>query len=201
MWWKSYNYNVKIYVPVGQMELTKKELEEIKSKSPTAQSKYLEEKNLKFNYLGYKRTHGKYTSVKGTPMFVTFNPNRKLPSIPLTLLYDDGIHLIQISRDILVPIKKPNTVLEVGKSVSIAIEDDNQWRLWNNQMADRVNNKFQDIDAQKKVVFYFVVGIVAMVLLGGLILWLVYKSSVKGYGAGEKIATAINQYTGNSVPK
>ncbi len=79
-----------------------------------------------------------------------------------------------------IPLIKPKTVIQVGEEVSISVSDHNRWVLFNNLMADRINNRYQDVDLQKKITLYFVSGIVVMVLLGGFILWLIYSSINKG---------------------
>lgn len=203
VWWKSYNLNVKIYVPVGQVALSKTKTNDIKKK--VSDGKYRDAQNLigndvQFDYIRYKRTHAKFTIIKGTQYFVTFSPMRRLAPIPLWLQYDDGIHLLQLSKDILVPIRKPNVVMQINKQVTIDIEADAQWKTWNNMMADRVNNKYQDLDAQRKVVFYFVVGIIALTLLGGFIIYITYKSATKGYDAAGQLANAIGKLSGGAPP-
>lgn len=200
-WWKSYDVRVKIYRPVGQVKMTDEEMVELKYESdPEEALKKLKERSVRFDYLRFRVTHGKHTKVKGAPYFQTFRPMRKLAPIPLTMMYDDGIHLVQLSRDILVPIQKPNITLEVGKNVSITVEEDVQWKTWNNMMADRINNKYQDLDAQRKIAFYFIVGIVGIVLIGGFILWLIYRLSVKGITFDDRLSDFAKGLVGGNTP-
>ncbi len=201
IWWKGFNIKVKIYEPMGQTPLTPKEQAVIKSeKDSTKLIKKLKEKEVKFNHIKYKTTHGKFTTIKGTQYFVTFNPLRRLPPIPMTLLYDDGVHLVRLSRDIFVPIPKPEIVLVVGENVSISVEEDIQWKAWNNLMADRINNKYQDLDAQKKIALYFISGIVALVLIGGFLLWLIFKLSSQNLIVADKFSNVVEGLLGGKGP-
>jgi hypothetical protein len=192
MWWKSYNYRVRIYEPVGQ-QLTTKEIDELKNKTPEEVTAILETKKIKFNHIRYRVTHGKYATLKGIQQFVTFMPGTKLAPVPMTLLYDDGIHLLKLSRNLLVPIQRPNVVIEINTSLSLFVEEAQQWQNFNNLLSDRINNKYQELDTPKKMAFYFVVGIVAIVLLGSLVIYLIYKSSTKGMTEGIQIADKFNQ--------
>jgi len=175
-WYKSYDVKVNIYQPVGQVPMSEDDVIRLKKiKDSEERLKKIKSSGVRFDYLRRKKTHGKHTKVKGVQHFQTFMPMRKLPPVPLTLMYDDGVHLVQLSRDILIPIPKPNMSLVVGKNVSLSVEEDIQWKTWNNMMADRINNKYQDLDAQRKIAFYFIVGIVGLVLIGGFLLWLIYN--------------------------
>lgn len=118
----------------------------------------------------------------------------------MTFLYDDGVHLVRLSRDILIPIPKPEITLEVGENVSLSVDKDIQWKAWNNMMADRINNKYQDLDAQKKIAFYFITGIVAMVLIGGFLLWLIFRLSTKGIIAADKFSNVVQGLLGGRGP-
>ena len=194
MWWKSFNIRVKIYKPVGQIPFNPDEIhqEELSQK--------LKDNKVRFDYIHFRRTHGKYATIKGCQYFITFLPMRKVPPIPMTLLYDDGVHLVQLSRDILVPIPKPKITLEVDENVNIAVEEDTQWKVWNNMIADRINNKYQDLDVQKRIAFYFISGIVAIVLLGGFLLWLIYRTSTEGYKVANRFSDVVQGLLGGEVP-
>ena len=119
----------------------------------------------------------------------------------MEFMYDDGIYLLKLSKELYIPIQKPKTTVHIGEATSISVASDNKWRVWNNLMADRINNKYQDIDAQKKVVFYFVIGIVAMVLVGGFILWLIYSSANRGWEAADKFNEFAGKLLGGETPK
>jgi len=191
MWWRSYHINVKIYEPYGQIKE-----EDIKDQSKI--KKLVD--NIKFDMIKYRKTHGKYVSIKGTPYFCTFMPFRKHEPIPMERMYDNGVHLLRLSREIYIPIEKPKTIIEVGGNVSLSVAETNQWQTWNNMMADRINNKYQDTDFQKKAITYFVIGITAMVLLGGFILWLIYSSSNRGWEAADKFNAVADSLVGGSKP-
>lgn len=202
MWYKTFNIQVKLYEPKGQVPLSEEELVKIKAKA--AKGDVLEElkkRNLKFSLLKVRRTRGKYVTVKGDPYFMTLLPFKKHEPVQTTMMYDDGIHMVRIAKTVFIPIRKPDMTLELDKSVSISISDDNRWRVWNNMMADRINNKYQDIDAQKRVAFYFITGIVALVLVGGFILWLIYSSANKGMDTVDKFSEATRNLMGGNAPK
>lgn len=196
MWWKTFNYSVRIYEPRGQVVLSPEDSYNLYKGSPKEKVNLIKEKNLKFDQLKFKRTHGKYVTVKGTPYFQTFMPFRKHQPVPMELLFHDGIHLLKLSREIFVPIPRPDTTINVGESVSISVKDNNEWRLWNNMMAERVNAKYSDLEAQKRVILYVIIGIVAMVLIGSLILYLIYRSMNKGWDAADKLGSVAERLSG-----
>lgn len=179
-WWKSFNIPVRIYEPLGQIPLTEEDYKKVKEQNPEENKDLLNKKKIKFDNIKFKKTRGKHIKHKGTPYFQTFMPLKKQEPIPMEFMYDNGVHLLRLSRDLFVPLYKPKTVVEIGESVSISISDHNRWVLFNNLMADRINNRYQDVDLQKKITLYFVTGIVVMVLIGGFILWLIYSSIDKG---------------------
>ena len=201
VWWKSFGYKVRIYEPRGQINLDDKEIEQIQEEAKSGKMDLLEKKNIKFDMLKIRKTHGKYITFKKAPYFKTFLPLRRHQSVPMELLFDDGVHLLKLSRDIYVPISKPKTTISVGESVSISVTENNQWKLWDNMESERINNKYQDVDAQKRAITYFVIGIVAMVLVGGFILWLIYSSVNKGFNAVENLNSAVNALTKGVAPK
>ena len=198
VWWKSYHIKVKIYEPFGQVKLTRDDYIKIREELKEGKINALEKKNIKFESIKYTRTHGKFMTKKGTSYFALVRPLKKLEPIPLELLFDDGVHLLRISKNILIPIPKPKTFIGVGENVSLAVTDINKWQSWNNQMADRINNKYQDIDAQKKIMVYFIIGIVAMVVIGGFILWLIYSSINKGISAADTLSNIADKFQGNA---
>ncbi len=201
LYWKGFNIKVKVYEPMGQTPLTEKDKVEIKAnKDSTKLIERLKKKKVKFNHIRYKTTHGKFTTIKGTQYFITFMPLRRLPPIPMTLLYDDGVHLVRLSRDIFVPIPKPEINLVIGENVSISVEEDVQWKAWNNLMADRINNKYQDLDAQKRIALYFITGIVALVLIGGFLLWLMFKLASKNLIVADKFSDVVQGLLGGRNP-
>lgn len=192
MWWKSYHINVKIYEPFGQIsDETRKSLLNKETRDDALNA-------VVFDTIRYKRTHGKFVSVKGTPFFSTFMPFRKHEPISMEFLFNDGVHLLRLSKEIYIPIPKPKTLVNVGENVVISVADNNKWVAWNNIMAERVNNKYQDADAQKRATIYFVVGIVAIVLIGAFILWLIYSSTNKAYSAADKLAAFAEKLGGGS---
>lgn len=198
MWWKSFYIKVKIYEPYGQINLEREDINNIIDEARHGEITTLQDKKIQFDMFKKKRTHGKYVTVRGTPFFNTFMPFKKIEPIPMQYMFDDGVHLLRLSKEILIPIPKPKTLINVGEEVSISVQDNNQWQAWNNMMADRINNKYQDIDAQKKAITYFVIGIVALVLIGGFILWLIYTSANKGYDAADKLNAFANSLTSNA---
>ena len=116
-------------------------------------------------------------------------------------MFDDGIYMLKLSKNLFIPFQKPKVIIEVGEKTSISVASDNRWMVWNNMMADRINNKYQDIDAQKRVTFYFVTGIVALVLVGGFILWLIYSSSNRAWDAAEQFNTFASKLLSGDTPK
>lgn len=196
MWWKSFNLDVKIYEPIGLIQLSEKEKQEIAK----GKRDILKEKNLKFDMIRYHKTHGKYSTIKGSPFFRTFMPLKKHEPIPMEFMFNDGIHMIRLSKDVFIPIPRPKTEIEIGENITISIKKNNRWRLWNNMMAERINRKYQDMDAQKKMVLYFVVGIVAIVVVGCVILWFIYSSANKGWDAAEKFNAVANSLVGGNKP-
>ena len=200
MYWKSFNYSVRIYEPQGQVTLSKAEEEAIRLEAKQGKSKTLQDKDIKFDMINIKKTHGKYITKKGSPFFKTFVPFRDHESVPMEYMYNDGIHLLRLSRDIFIPIPKPETLINVGKGISISVTDDNRWKVWSNLMADKVNTKYQDLDALKRTTLYFIIGIVSLVLVGGFILWLIYSSVNKGWDASDKFSAAVAGLTGGGKP-
>jgi len=195
IWWKSFYINVKIYEPYGQIALSEEDIEKIKKESKEMNTNTLKRHGIKFDMIRKKKTHGKYVTLKGSPFFQIFMPLIKIEPVIMEHMYNDGIHLLRLSKNIFVPIPKPRTIIDVGEAVSISIKDNNQWQTWNNIMADRINNKYQDVDAQKKAIMYFVVGIVALVLVGGFIIWLIYSSATKGLDAADKFNAVARSLT------
>lgn len=200
MWWKSFYIKVKIYEPYGQIDMDRETAIKIINESREGKHDTLQSSNIQFDMFKKRNTHGKFTKIKGTPYFNTFMPFKRIEPIPMEYMFDDGVHLLRLSKEVLLPIPKPKTLINVGQAVSISIQDNNQWQAWNNMMADRINNKYQDIDAQKKAVMYFVIGIVAMVLIGGFILWLIYSSVNKGFDAADKFNAVADSLIGGGVP-
>lgn len=195
MWWKSYHINVRIYEPYGQ--ISKELLDKLMIKETKAEAM----KEVKFDMLRYKKTHGKFVTIKGTTFFATFMPFRRHEPIAMEYMFDDGIHLMRLSKEIYIPIEKPRVIVGIGENVTISVADNNKWVAWNNIMAERVNNKYQDQDAAKRATLYFVIGITAIVLIGALILWLIYKSTNKAYDAADKLAGLANALTkGSNTP-
>lgn len=201
MWWKSFNLVVKIYEPIGQVPLSEEELNNIKEETKVGEDKTLKEKEIRFSNIKYKKTHGKFIISKGNPFFRTFSPFRRHEPVPMEFMYDDGIYLLKLSKELFIPFEKPKTTVIIGEQTSISVASDNRWRVWNNMMADRINNKYQDIDAQKKVAFYFVTGIVALVLIGGFILWLIYSSANRGWDAAEQFNQFAGKLLGGDSPQ
>lgn len=198
LWWKSYYIKVKIYEPYGQINLDDADIAQIIQEAQEGNIDTLKKNNIRFDMFKKKNTHGKYVKVKGTPYFATFMPMQKIEPVPMEYMFDDGVHLLRLSKAIMIPIPKPKVVIDVGEQVSISVKENNQWQAWNNMMADRINNKYQDIDAQKKAITYFVIGIVSMVLLGGFILWLIYSSVNKGFDAADKFNAVAASLTGGA---
>lgn len=200
MWWRTFNYSVKIYEPRGQVILSPQEKYNLYKGTPNEKIDLIKSKDLKFDQLKFKKTHGKYVTIKGTPYFRTFMPFRKHQPVPMELLFHDGIHLLKLSREIFVPIPRPETTISVGENVSISVKDSNEWRLWNNMMAERINAKYSDLEAQKKVVLYVIAGLVALVLIGSLILYLIYRSMNKGWDAADKLGSVADKLAGGGSP-
>ena len=111
-------------------------------------------KEFKFDYMKKRITHGKYTSHKGTSYFSMFLPLKKIKPIPIQLMYSDGIFLIQLSKEIFIPIPRPSFVIHVGQNISISVAEQQEWLTWSNMMADRINAKYQNPDAEKKQTLY-----------------------------------------------
>lgn len=198
MWWKSFYIRVRIYEPYGQISLTEETLTDIMEEAKKGEYTTLERKDIKFDMFKKKNTHGKYIKSKGTQFFNIFMPHKKIEPVSMKYMYDNGIHLLRLSRDIFIPIPKPKTVINVAEEVSISIQDETQWQAWSNLMTERINNKYQDVDAQKKAVLYFIIGIAGMVLIGGFILWLIYSSANKGYEAADRFNQVAKSLTGGA---
>lgn len=190
MWYTSFNYSVFIYTPMGQRrKLSEEEKKRINAQIKAGDYSVLKQKKIVFDNVKRKKTRGKYVMHKGAPYFQTFIPLKRHEPIPMEYLYDTGIYFVKLSKDIFVPIHKPKTMVEVDENTTLSVTDFNKWRVWNNMMADRVNNKYQDIEAQKKIAFYFIAGIVAIVVVSGFVLWLIYSSVNKGFNAVDKLNT------------
>ena len=200
LWWKSYHLKVKIYEPFGQINLTEEDTANIKAEALEGKANTLNDKKIKFDTIRIKTTHGKFTTVKGDPYFNTFMPFRRHEPVPMEMMFDDGIHLLRLSREIYIPIVKPKTIIEVGETISISVTENNRWKVWNNMMAEKINAKYQDTDVLKRTTLYFVVGIVALVLVGGFILWLIYSTANKGWDAAEKFNVVADALLGGSKP-
>lgn len=198
VWWKSFYIKTTIFEPYGQVELTKEEIAQAVLEAKEGKTDMLKSKKVRFDMFKKKVTHSKYVTIKGTPFFNTFMPFRRIEPVPMELMFDSGVYLLKLNKEIMIPIVKPKTIIEIDEAVTLTVADNNQWQAWNNMMADRINNKYQDTDAQKKMVMYFVIGIVAIVLVGGFLLWLIYQSVNKGYGAADKLADAANALGGVS---
>ena len=200
LWWKSYHLRVKIYEPFGQIKLSPEDIAKIKAEALEGNTDTLKENNIKFDTIRTKKTHGKFTTVKGNPYFNTFLPFRKHEPIPMEMMFDDGIHLLRLSREIYLPIAKPKTIIEVGETISISVTENNRWKVWNNMMAEKINAKYADTDVLKRTTLYFVVGIVALILIGGFILWLIYSTANRGWDAAEKFNVVADAWLGGGKP-
>lgn len=179
MWWKSFNVKVHVYRPLGQVKFTDLEMQEIQEAVNRGEISPLM-KNIKFDYMVKRTTHGKDTTSRGTAYFSLFMPLKKIKPVPLQFRFHDGVHLVQLSKDIFIPVPRPSFVISVAQNVSISVAEQQEWISWSNLMADRINAKYQDPDHEKKQILYFVIGIAAMVIIGGLLLWLIYQSAKKG---------------------
>lgn len=197
MWWKGYNLVTHIYEPLGQINLTDKEIEEIKKQAKKGDQSLLKEKKIRFDVIKHRKTHGKHDTIKGTPYFFTFMPHRKIEPIPMELMFNDGIHLLRISRELFIPIPKPNTIISVAENVSISVSEHNKWVTWNNLMSERINQKYRDLDAQKKMVVTGIAIIAGVVIVGCVILWFIYNSVNKGFSAAEKFNVVADSLLGN----
>lgn len=192
MFWKSFDINVKVYTPFGQPYLDSRAAIELE-KGLT---------DIKINRIKYKRTHGKYVTVKGTQYFRTFMPFKLHKPIPMNMIFHDGVHLLKLSREIYVPIHSPDPIVEVNKEAVIAVNNDYEWRMWNNMMSEKINMRYQDLDIQKKVVMYIIIGIVVITLFGGFTIWIIYSTSTKGLTAADKLNSfATNLIGGGNIPK
>lgn len=194
-WWKSYGFKVTIFEPLGQMKFTDEELKQIQQ---DVMNGILSDKlrQIKFDSIKKRVTHGKDLTVKGTAYFGLFIPLKRIKPIPLLFRYSDGIFLLRLSRDVFIPIPRPSFVINVGQNVAISVAEQQEWVSWSNMMADRINAKYQNPDATQKQALYFVVGIVALVVIGGFILWLIYSSAKKGLEVKDlanNIITAVKQ--------
>jgi hypothetical protein len=203
LWWKSYNLKVTIYKPLGQIKFTPEEITQMLS-DQAAGIHNEKLKQIKFDYLGRKTTHGKDITQRGTSYFALFMPLKKIKPIPISLRFHEGIHVLQLSKDIFIPFAKPNFFITIYENVSISVAENQEWISWSNMQADRINAKYQNPDAEKKQVLYFVIGIAAMVIIGGFILWLIYSSAKKGMdvkGLAEAITNSVKTQSPIGVPK
>lgn len=200
MWYNSFNLRVKIYEPRGQVQMTQEDINKIYSEVAQGKSDTLKQKGIKFDLINIKKTKGKHLTQKGTPYFQTFIPLRKMQPVPMELMFNDGIHLLRLSREIFVPIPKPETDINVGGNVSISVTDHNQWTGWSQMMAEKINSKYTDVDTQKRAMMYFVIGIAAMVIVGGIILWLIYLSAKKGLDAADKLGAVADSLVQGQKP-
>ena len=181
IWYKSFNIKATIFKPLGQEKLSKEDIEKLKASNLPAEekSKILREGQIFFDYTKKKITHGRHIKTKGNTFFQLFMPLRKLEPIASDYMFYDGVYLLQLSPDVYIPISRPKTRILVDENVSIAIADNNRWQVWHNLNQVKINNRFQDLDIQKKIVLYFVLGLVIMLALGAFILWAIYASSTK----------------------
>lgn len=203
IWYKSYNVKVTIFQPLGQVAFTEEELKEMQEEAAKG-IKSSRLKEIKFDYIKKRTTHGKYNTIKGVAYFCMFMPLKKIKPVPLTLMYNTGVYLIQLSRDVFIPVQKPSFVITVYENVSISVAEQQEWISWSNMMADRINAKYQNPDADKKQTLYFVIGIAAMVIVGGLILWFIYSSAKKGLDVKaftENFAKTIQAAPSTLIPK
>lgn len=198
IWFKSYNTKVFIFQPMGQIKFNEDELKQINDDIQAGKVPKAFE-HIKFDFLKRKKTHGKDITQRGTSYFALMMPLKKIKPVPLNFRYNDGIYLIQLSRDIFIPIPRPSFIISVSQNVNISVSEQQEWISWSNMMADRINAKYQNPDAEKKQVLYFVIGIVAMVIIGGLILWLIYSSAKKGLDV-EAMANSLSQAFAKNVP-
>lgn len=199
MWWKSYNTKVHIFRPLGQIKFTEQEIREINAATEKGET-HASMRSIKFDFLKRKTTHGKDITQRGTSYFALFMPLKKIKPVPLQLRFNDGIYLIQLSRDIFIPVPRPSFVISVMENVSISVAEQQEWISWSNLMADRINAKFQDPDHEKKQILYFVIGIAAMVIIGGFLLWLIYQSAKKGMDTKNMISAFTQSIQQGVVP-
>ena len=98
MWWRSFHLVVKIYEPKGKIPLTKEQEQEWRKLSQEEQLDKAKKDKIVFENIKYRRTHGKHTKHKGTPYFQTFVPLRRHEPVPMDFMFDDGIHMLRLSR-------------------------------------------------------------------------------------------------------
>jgi hypothetical protein len=155
-------------------------------------------KSIKFDYIKKKKTHGKNITQRGTSFFALFMPLKKIKPVSLEFVYNDGIYLLQLSRDIFIPIVRPSFIVTVAQNISISVAEQQEWISWSNMMCDRINAKYQNPDGEKKQALYFIIGIAAMVIVGGFLLWLIYQSAKKGMDVktwADQLASSIKEGT------
>lgn len=200
LWFRSFNIRVKIFEPMGQV--IEADVQDIKNLD-TAEERIqkIKDKNIRFDNINVRKTKGKYIKDKTKTFFKTLMPLRNHEPVPMEYTYEDGINFMKLSKDVFIPIPKPKTSVVVGENTSISVSNDNRWRVWSAMMSEQVNNKYQDIDIQKKVTLYIVTGIVAMTLLGGFLLWLIYSSSNRGFEALDNFKKATDNILGSGGPK
>lgn len=199
LWWKSFRNVVYIYTPLGQVEFTQEEYKEIEDEvnRGTKINDITNLQKIKFDYMTKKKTHGKDVTIKGTSYFHLFTPLKKIKPIPLAYRFSTGIYLLRLSKEIFIPIPKPNFILTVNQNISVSVAEQQEWITWSNMMADRVNAKYQNPDAQKQQTLYFVIGIAGMVLIGGFILWLIYSSAKKGMDIRQALEAMASSFKSN----
>jgi len=178
-WRSSFNEKVRIYRPYGHYDIeTLKNIYE--SKTTEERNAALKKHSIKYESVGYKKTLGKFIKRKGISYFALFSPMVKIEPIPNEFKYDDGFHLLQLASGIFIPIHKPQTIIEVGANISLSILEENAWRQWNVSESLEIDKRFKEESRERKIILMFIIGIVAIIIIGGLLFWLQYMMMSKG---------------------
>jgi len=201
LWWKTFDISVKIYAPFGQINLTEQEIKKMQIEAKYNKQDTIKAKNLKFDMIKFKRTHGKYVTKKGASYFSTFIPLRKHEPVPMELLFNDGVHMLRLAKDVYIPIPRPEFVIGVSEKTILSVKDNNDWRLFNNMMAERINMRYTPAAEAKRMTAYFVIGIIAIVLIGGFLLYLLYSAGNRSSEVAQQLTGLLKEWTRQAVPK
>ena len=176
-YWLGFKYKVKIYEPISN--LTKEEILNIKGMTEEQQAEYIEAKRVIFSSMNFKKTKGKFIKRKGAVQFSLFMPFKRIQNISSEFIYEDGIHLLKLSMDCYLPIKKPKFFCVANKDTLYDLVSENKWDIMDVKINREIEERYKDPDKEKRITLIIIVGIVAMVIVGGLLLWFITMAGNK----------------------
>lgn len=114
-----------------------------------------------------KKDRGREVKIKGVQRFSLLKARKKIQPIDYTLRYPDGIWMLRISKDLFVPIKRP----DIGNSIDLEMPH-HDLDLWEESAEAEIRRRTQDEDLMKKQVYLTVAIIIGAFVLAGIIIWL-----------------------------